>query len=67
MARTRKALPEKVDVAHLISTGVLASVCPRSLIDDVLERTGKASQRERLLPAPRIASAQTPDAAAEMA
>lgn len=54
MARTRKALPEKVDVAHLISTGVLASVCPRGLIEEVLAATGKASQRERLLPAPAV-------------
>ena len=54
MARTRKALPEKIDVAHLISTGVLASVCPRALIDEVLTQTGKASQRERLLPAPAV-------------
>lgn len=54
MARTRKALPETVDVAHLISTGVLASVCPRALIDEVLTQTGKGSQRERLLPAPAV-------------
>lgn len=54
MARTRKTLPQKVDVAHLISTGVLASVCPRTLIDEVLEHTGKASLRERLLPAPAV-------------
>ena len=54
MARTRKALPEIVDVAHLISAGVLASVCPRELIEEVLARTGKASQRERLLPAPAV-------------
>ena len=54
MARTRKALPERVDVAHLISAGVLASVCPRALIDEVLAATGKASQRERLLPAPAV-------------
>jgi hypothetical protein len=54
MARTRKALPEKVDVAHLISTGVLASVCPRPMIDEVLEQTGRASQRHRLLPAPAV-------------
>jgi hypothetical protein len=54
MARTRKSLPEKVDLAHLISTGVLASVCPRALIDEVLADTGKASQRERLLPAPAV-------------
>ena len=54
MARTRKSLPAQVDVAHLISTGMLASVCPRSLIDEVLATTGKASQRERLLPAPAV-------------
>lgn len=54
MARTRKALPQKVDVAHLISAGVLASVCPRPLIDEVLADTGKASQRHRLLPAPAV-------------
>jgi hypothetical protein len=54
MARTRKALPAKVEVAHLISAGVLASVCPRALIEEVLAHTGKASQRERLLPAPAV-------------
>lgn len=54
MARTRKALPARVDVAHLISAGVLASVCPRPLIEEVLAQTGRASQRERLLPAPAV-------------
>ncbi|MBK6296101.1 MAG: IS4 family transposase [Rhodoferax sp.] len=54
MARTRKALPARVDVAHLISAGVLASACPRALIEEVLAKTGKASQRERLLPAPAV-------------
>lgn len=54
MARTRKALPQKLDVAHLISAGVLASVCPRALIDEVLAETGKSSQRDRLLPAPAV-------------
>ena len=54
MARTRKALPARVDVAHLISAGVLASVCPRALIEEVLADTGKASLRERLLPAPAV-------------
>lgn len=54
MARTRKSLPEQIDVAHLISAGVLASVCPRPLIDEVLADTGKASQRQRLLPAPAV-------------
>ena len=54
MARTRKALPAKVDLAPLISAGVLASVCPRSLIDEVLEQSGRRSQRNRLLPAPAV-------------
>lgn len=54
MARTRKVLPAQVDVAHLISAGVLASVCPRALIEEVLSEAGKASQRERLLPAPAV-------------
>lgn len=54
MARTRKALPARVDVAYLISAGVLASVCPRALIEEVLAKTGKASRRERLLPAPAV-------------
>ena len=54
MARTRKALPAKIDIAHLISAGVLASVCPRSLIEEVLADTGKGSQRKRLLPAPAV-------------
>lgn len=54
MARTRKTLPARVDVAHLISAGVLASMCPRTLIEEVLAETGKASRRERLLPAPAV-------------
>jgi hypothetical protein len=54
MARTRKALAARVDVAHLISAGVLASVCPRSLVEDVLNETGRASQRKRRLPAPAV-------------
>jgi hypothetical protein len=43
-----------LDIAHLISAGVLINVCPRALIDEVLASTGKASQRERLLPAPSV-------------
>lgn len=54
MARTRKALPQRVDVAHLISVGVLASICPRTLIDEVLAETDRASKRNRLLPAPAV-------------
>lgn len=51
MARTRKTFPASLDLAHLISAGVLINVCPRDLIDEILEQTGRASQRERLLPA----------------
>lgn len=54
MARTRKALPQKIDVAHLISAGVLASVCPGPLIEEVLAQTDRASKRNRLLPAPAV-------------
>jgi hypothetical protein len=50
---TQGAAP-RVDVAQLISAGVLASVCPRALIEEVLADTGRASQRERLLPAPAV-------------
>ncbi|WP_198363821.1 transposase domain-containing protein, partial [Burkholderia ubonensis] len=50
----RKALPARVDVAHLISAGVLAAACPRPLIEAILAETGKASQRERRLPAPAV-------------
>lgn len=54
MARTRKTLPAPADTAHLISTGLLARVCPRELIEEVLAETGRASQRHRLLPAPAV-------------
>lgn len=54
MARTRKTLPQKLDLAYLISTGVLASVVPRTLIDEVLAQTGRGSLRNRLLPAPAV-------------
>lgn len=54
MARSGKTLPKKLDLAHLISTGVLANVVPRPLIDEVLTQTGRGSQRNRLLPAPAV-------------
>lgn len=54
MARTRNTLAQEMDIAHLISTGVLASVCPRELIDEVLQDSGRASQRRRLLPAAAV-------------
>jgi hypothetical protein len=54
MARTRKTLAARVDVAHLISTGALAAACPRPLIDQVLAETAKGSQRQRQLPAAAV-------------
>jgi len=51
MARVRKTLSSKLGITYLISTGVLASVFPRVLIDQVLCRTGKANHRRQLLPA----------------
>jgi hypothetical protein len=54
MARIRKALPEQLDVVHLISTGVLVKTCPPALIEQTLANAGRASQRERLLPAPTV-------------
>lgn len=50
MARTKKLLSARLDIAHLISTGILARVCPRPLIEDVLSRHGRSGQRCRLLP-----------------
>lgn len=54
MARSRKSLPARVDIAHLISAGVLAGACPRALIERVLREHKRQSQRERLLPAPAV-------------
>lgn len=54
MARVRKSLPSRIDVAHLIGAGVLASVCPRPLIEEILESTGRSSLRNRSLPAPLV-------------
>jgi len=42
MARTRKFLPQHLDIAHLMSTGVLARACLRELIDEVLAEPGAA-------------------------
>lgn len=50
MARNKKTLGNKNDIAYLISTGILARVCPRSLIEDILKRHGRSGQRQRLLP-----------------
>ncbi len=39
MVGTRKTLPAKVDVAHLISSRVLMSISPRESIKEVLSKT----------------------------
>jgi len=54
MARTRKSLPTRVDIAHLVSVGVLAGAFPPALIEEVLRVNERESKRERLLPAPAV-------------
>jgi hypothetical protein len=54
MARKSRTLPSEINVTQLISTGLLASICPRKLVEKVLRDTGKESVRERLLPAPAV-------------
>lgn len=54
MARFRKTAGEQISLAQILSVGVLGRACPRNVVDEVLAETGKASQRERLLPAPAV-------------
>jgi thymidylate kinase len=51
MARTLAALPAGSRITDYISLGVVARFFPREKVDEVLERTGRASIRERDLPA----------------
>jgi len=51
MARTLAALPTGSRITDYISLGVVARFFPREKVDEVLERTGRASIRERDLPA----------------
>ena len=51
MARTLAALPAGSRITDYISLGVVTRFFPREKIDEVLKRTGRASQRERDLPA----------------
>ena len=51
MARTPAELPTGPRITDHISLGVVASTFPRATIDQVLAETGKASKRERDLPA----------------
>ena len=51
MARTLAALPKGSRITDYISLGVLSAAFPLSVIHTILERMGKASERQRELPA----------------
>jgi hypothetical protein len=51
MARTIASLPAGSRITDYISLGVVAKFFPREKVDAVLEKTGRASVRERDLPA----------------
>jgi hypothetical protein len=51
MARTIAELPKGSRITDHISLGVLTKTFPLGKIKEVLERTGKSSERERDLPA----------------
>ncbi len=51
MARTLARLTEGSRITDYISLGVIAKAFPKSQVEDVLKRTGRASARQRDLPA----------------
>ena len=51
MARTVASLPAGSRITDYISLGVIAKFFPREKVDAVLEQTGRASVRQRDLPA----------------
>ena len=51
MARTRAELPAGTRITDYITLGVIAKWFPRKVVDRVLEQSGKASVRQRDLPA----------------
>jgi len=51
MARTEAKLPVGSRITDYISLGVVAKTFPRAKVEEVLNRTGKASARQRDLPA----------------
>jgi hypothetical protein len=51
MARTLARLTDGSRITDYISLGVIAKVFPKSQVEDVLRRTGRASTRQRDLPA----------------
>ena len=54
MARTVASLPAGSRITDYISLGVVAKFFPREKVVAVLEQTGRASVRERDLPAPVV-------------
>jgi hypothetical protein len=51
MARIKKELTSKPDLAYFLSFGFLADICPPDLVMAILDKYGKISQRIRLFPA----------------
>ena len=51
MARTKAVLPAGTRIADYLSVGLLAQVCPLAKIHQILNDTGRQSQRQRDLPA----------------
>src|ERR1700712_3039842 len=51
MARTVATLPAGARITDFISLGVLSDCFPLSKVHEVLEQTGRQSQRQRHLPA----------------
>ncbi|WP_025321572.1 IS4 family transposase [Deferrisoma camini] len=51
MARTPAGLPEGTRITDYITLGVIAKTFPLPKVHEVLQATGKASQRQRALPA----------------
>ncbi len=54
MARTVAELPPGSRITDYISLGVLTKTFPRERIQSILKESGKASQRQRDLPAPVV-------------
>ena len=51
MARTKAVLPTGTRIADYLSVGLMAQVCPLAKIHQILQDTGRQSQRQRDLPA----------------
>jgi hypothetical protein len=54
MARKKKTLATKIDLNYVISYGFLSQICPKELIDDILNKLNKFSKRVRLFPAAAV-------------